>query len=299
MSHTVDAPQSAALPQGSASPRGRPSWSGLLQLSLVTVPVKAYPAVSSSDASHFHQLHADCGQRIRYEKRCPVHGPVDSAAIAKGYPYAPDQYVVVEADELDRLRPAQDRALRLERFTEARHIDPTLFAGRSLYLLPDGLAAQRPYQVLADSLRQRGRWAIGRVVLSGHRQLVVVRPAATVLAVDVLHFPAQVRAVPAADATGAAPATPEELQLAGLLIDAASGPIDWSQYRDDSAHELRALIEAKLAGRPLAATADAAPANVASLLAALRQSVAAMRGAPAKSDAPASPPQRPKRRRTA
>src|SRR6476646_771535 len=87
------------------APRGRPSWSGLLQLSLVTVPVKAYPAVSTSDARHFHQLHADCGQRIRYEKRCPIHGPVEAAAIAKGYPYAPDQYVVVEADELDKLRP--------------------------------------------------------------------------------------------------------------------------------------------------------------------------------------------------
>src|ERR1700683_1112871 len=151
-----------APPTVGSAPRGRPSWSGLLQLSLVTVPVKAYPAVATSDASHFHQLHADCGQRIRYEKPCPCHGRVEAAAIAKGYPYAPDQYVVVEADELDQLRPVQDRALRLERFTEAGHIAPACFAGRCLYLLPDGLVAQRPYQVLAQTLRQRAKWAVGR-----------------------------------------------------------------------------------------------------------------------------------------
>ena len=81
-------PAVAALPATAAAPRGRASWSGLLRLSLVAVPVKAYPATSSSDGVHFNQLHADCGQRIAYEKRCPVHGAVEAAEIVKGYPYA-------------------------------------------------------------------------------------------------------------------------------------------------------------------------------------------------------------------
>lgn len=284
---------------GSApAPRGRPSWSGLLQLSLVTVPVKAYPAVTSSDVSYFHQLHADCGQRIRYEKHCPCHGRVEAAAIAKGYCYAPEQYVVVDADELDHLRPAQDRALRLEHFTEAGQIDPALFAGRCLLLVPDGLVAQRPYQVLAETLRQRRKWAVGRIVLSGHRHLVVVRPTGPWLALDVLHYPAQLRGVPAGDAAGAVTATPEELHLAGMLVDAASGPIDWSRYQDTSADELRALIEAKLAGRPPVESAATAPAAVRSLLEALQQSVAATTGAsspPTTTAVPQSPGSRRKK----
>jgi len=57
--------------------RGRSSWSGLLRISLVAVPVKAYPAVSSTSSSpHFHLLHAGCGQRIGYQKHCPCHGAV-------------------------------------------------------------------------------------------------------------------------------------------------------------------------------------------------------------------------------
>src|SRR5262249_55681489 len=110
---TMPAPsadQAAAVP-AAAAPRGRASWSGLLRLSLVAVPVKAYPATTTSPETHCHQLHAACGQRIRYLKQCPVHGPVEAGAIVRGYPYAPDQYVVIADDQLDRLRPAAERAL--------------------------------------------------------------------------------------------------------------------------------------------------------------------------------------------
>ena len=95
-------------PAVSAPLRGRASWTGILQVSLVSVPVKAYPAVSTTDTIRFNQLHGDCGQRIRYQKHCPVHGQVDTAQIVKGYPYAPDQYVVVEDWELERLRPPKE-----------------------------------------------------------------------------------------------------------------------------------------------------------------------------------------------
>jgi DNA end-binding protein Ku len=124
---------------------GRPSWSGLLRISLMSVPVKAYPAIRSAPASPFHFLHAGCGQRIRYEKHCPLHGAVPAEAIVRGYAYTPDHYVILEAEELEQRRPARDKALVLEQFVPVGDIDPTFYAGRSLYLLPDGVAAQHPY----------------------------------------------------------------------------------------------------------------------------------------------------------
>ena len=104
------------LPFTGLTPYGRPSWSGLLQFSLVGIPLKAYPAVRTRDVPSAHLLHADCGERLRYAKHCPVHGAVDNAAIVRGYEYGPGQHVLVEPDALDELRPAQDKALRLERF---------------------------------------------------------------------------------------------------------------------------------------------------------------------------------------
>src|SRR3989442_11996918 len=88
------APSAAAM-AGSASARGRASWSGLLQLSLVSVPVKAYPAACTSQQVHFNQLHAGCGQRIRYEKHCPVHGKVKAGAIVSRAAHCPAQMVVI------------------------------------------------------------------------------------------------------------------------------------------------------------------------------------------------------------
>ena len=152
---TEPTPPSVPAMTGSATARGRASWSGLLQLSLVTIPVKAYPAASTSQQIHFNQLHAGCGQRIRYEKHCPVHGKVEAGAIVSGYAYAPDQYVVIDQAELEPLRPAKERALCLERFVDPHQLDPALFSGRTLYLMPDGLAAQHAYAVLTQVLGQR------------------------------------------------------------------------------------------------------------------------------------------------
>jgi DNA end-binding protein Ku len=268
---------SSALPRGSAGPRGRPCWSGLLRLSLVAVPVKAYPTCSSTAGVHFNQLHADCGQRINHQKRCPVHGPVETTAIVRGYQYARDQYVVVEPEELDRVRPAKDKALVLEQFVGLHQVDPVLFAGRSLYLLPDGVAARHPYGVLAEALEKAGKWALGRVVLSTQRQLVLVRARGHILVVDLLHFPAEIRPSPTGQAglPGGA-ATAEEIQMTRTLIEARSGPCDWSRYRDETTEELTALIDAKIAGRPLAAPAEE-PVAALRLLDALKESVAAIK----------------------
>lgn len=271
----------AAAPAIASAPRGRASWSGLLRLSLVTVPVKAYPAVSSSETTHFNQLHADCGQRIAYEKRCPIHGRVENAEIVKGYQYAPGQYVVIDAEELESLRSTKDKALSLERFVDASELDPVAFSGRCLYLLPDNPAAQRPYLLLAQAMRERSKWAVGRVAMSGHRQVVVVRPHGRMLAMDVLHDPGQLRSSQWLEAElHPLETSPEELQLAGMLIDAASGAVDWTQYRDDTSEKLGALVEARVAGRDVAVPADE-PVQVLKLLDALKQSVAEAQREPA------------------
>src|SRR6516164_3067197 len=256
--------------------RGRSSWSGLLRISLVAVPVKAYPAVSSTASTpHFHFLHAGCGQRIGYQKHCPRHGTVPTESIERGYEYAPGQHVVVEAEELEKLRPARDQALVLEQFVSMADVDPVFFAGRSLYLLPDGTAAQHPYGVLVAALRQSLKAALGRVVLSGSRQLLLVRPAGKLLAMDILHYPAQVRQASAweSDLT-AGVAAPAEQELAAQLIALSSGPLDWSRYWDTSAEELACLLQTKIAEQPAAVPADE-PVAVLQLLDALKQSVAA------------------------
>ena len=90
----------------------------------------------------------------------------------------------------------------------------------------------------------------------------------------------------------------EELRLAGLLIDAASRPVDWQQYRDDTADKIRSLVEAKIEGRPLQAPAEE-PLQVLQLLDALKQSVAAAASAELPPESQARTSKKTSRRRSA
>jgi non-homologous end joining protein Ku len=63
-----------------------------------------------------------------------------------------------------------------------------------------------------------------------------------------------------------------EKELAGTLIQAASQPIPWSEYRDDCQDQLHRLVEATFAGRKLEAPVEE-EVPVLQLLDALKQSV--------------------------
>ena len=173
-------------------------------------------------------------------------------------------------------------------------VPPTFYAGRSLYLVPDGHAALHPYCVLVDAFNQAGQSALGRVVLSNQRQVVLVRACSRLLVVDVLHYPAQVRNVAAWEADlPVCTASDNERALAAQLIALATGPVDWGRYRDTSAEELAALIEAKRAQQPPQTVVD--EPVVLSLLEALKQSVAAVQQPGAEPSAPRTRKPRSKR----
>jgi len=113
------------------------------------------------------------------------------------------------------------------------------------------------------------------MVLGGHRQVVLVRPAGTTLVLHVLHYPEQVRVCPQTVWPLAKEPT-EELGLAEMLIEAAGGKVDWTAYPDQAAQEVKALIEAKLAGQ--AAVVSAPAPTILSLLEALKKSVGTQSG---------------------
>ncbi len=86
------------------------TWKGSLNLSLVSVAVKAYAAhAAGGDGARLNQLHATCHRRIQYQKRCPEHGTLSGDQIVMGFPCGKDQYVVIDPEELDLLRSAEEK----------------------------------------------------------------------------------------------------------------------------------------------------------------------------------------------
>lgn len=267
----------------------RSSWKGFLKLSLISVPVKAYTAtVSGGGEISLNQIHAACNNRIQYKKWCPVHGEVKQDEIVSGYESAKGQYVLINPDELDKLRSESDKAIQIDTFIKPDDLDPIYYGEKTYYLLPDGPVAQKPYAVIREGMEQEGRYGVAQVVLHGKEKVVLLRPMNGLLTMNVLSYEAEVVKPDAFEAEAPkADVSPEELKLAKTLIDATTAKkFDFSKYRNVYTEKLTELIEAKIAGKELVAQPDQEPAQVINLMDALKQSVARLQGGePAAADA--------------
>lgn len=227
----------------------RAAWKGFLRVNQLSVPVKAFTAVASGPEISLNQLHRDCGERIRQQKVCPVHGIIAQEDIVSGFEFAQDQYLRLDPTELEALRPEDQKAIAVERFVPNTYIDPVYHSGRTYYLVPDGPPGQRPFCVLREGMRSQERHAVALVVVGGHEVLVVLRPLAKVVAMTVLEYPQRIR--PATDyetEVSGITSSEAEQELIGKLINSMTDPeLDLDQYRDMYTERLNQLIRDRLA----------------------------------------------------
>src|SRR4051794_6623088 len=255
----------------------RSQWRGFLKFSLVSVPVKAYGVlVSGGGGIQLNQLHAECKRRVQYKKTCPVHGELPSDQIVSGYEFSKDQYVVIDTDELDKLRTQDDKAIRIDRFVPDDAVDPVYLTGKNYFLVPEGPVGQNAFQVTYQGMLETGRYAIAQVVLHSKEQLVLLRPHQGVLVMSVLNFSSQVVSPMAlTDELPKGPVNAQELQLAHTLIEAsASDEPDLGKYKDVYIDKLTRLIEAKVAGKELVGPPPSEEVSVLNLMDALKESLA-------------------------
>jgi len=171
----------------------RSSWKGFIRLSLLSVPVKAYPASVSATTIRLNQLHEECHSPVKYKKVCPIHGEVTSDAIVSGYEYAKGQYVEIDPEELSKLRTEGEKAITIDRFLRPEKLDAIYLGAKTYYLAPDGPVGDRPYALIQKALREEGLYALAQVVLSRKERLVVVRPYGRFLTMTTLHLKHEVR----------------------------------------------------------------------------------------------------------
>jgi DNA end-binding protein Ku len=253
----------------------RPVWKGSISFGLVNVPVKAHTAVRDHDV-HFHQLQKGTGSRIRNRKVAERSGDeVDADEIEMGFEVSKGKYVTFAKDELEELRPASTRAIEVSDFVALEDVDP-IFYDRTYWLAPDGEGGKTAYQLLLAAMEDRGRVAIGTVVMRNKQYLAAIRPLDGALAMSTMRFADEV--VPRKDVEGipARRSKPEAkaLKLATQIVDSLAG--DWKpeQYQDSYAEELRRRIKAKDKGKEIVEDEPAEPkANVLDLMEALEASV--------------------------
>lgn len=252
----------------------RAIWKGHLRLSLVTIPIRVYPATNAAATISFHQLHRECQTRIQYRKWCPhCEREVTKEEIVKGYEFERGQYVPLEEEEIAKVRPESTRIIALSQFTDAEAIDP-VFVDTPYYLGPDGKVAAESFAVMREALR--GKAGIGTVAIHGRDRLVAIEPRDRGMIMFTLRHEREIRQIDAIDEVQAAPekVKAEELNLAKRVIGGFEDKVDFSKYHDTYEDALREMIEAKIKGREIISSeeVDERP-KVVNLMDALRKSL--------------------------
>jgi DNA end-binding protein Ku len=253
------------------------AFQGQLRISLVSVPVKAFSAsVAGSGQISFNQLHESCHRRIQYKKFCPIHGQVTADEIVSGYEYEKDKYVVVDAGEIEKLRTEKDRSVDIQSFVKLEQVDALYQSGKNYYLLPDGVAGQKPYQLIRQAMSAARVCGLAQVVISRREELVMIRPMDQLLVMTVLKYACEMRSPESfagelVDAKG----TKQEQELTAQLIKALTQKtFDLSDYHDKYEERLRELIEAKIEGKDIVAPPPTkAEPDVINLMDAIRKSM--------------------------
>jgi DNA end-binding protein Ku len=251
----------------------RPIWKGHLRLSLVTVPVRVYPATNAAGDIHFNQLHRDCMSRIQYKKWCPVHErEVTKDEIVKGYEFQRGKYVALEEEEIAKVRPESTRIVNLRQVTDAAEVD-SLLLDTPYFVAPDGAAAAESFAVLREALK--GKAAIGTVAFHGRERLVALQPRGAGLVMHTLRHDEDVRDIDAIPELDDLPAKlkPEEISLARKVIGGFEAPLDLAAYTDSYEEALRSMIKAKVEGEEIVETDIEEPPKVVNLMEALRKSL--------------------------
>jgi DNA end-binding protein Ku len=266
----------------------RSIWKGAISFGLVSIPVKLYSATEERDVA-FHQVRRSDGSRIRYKRVAAADGEeVPYSEIAKGYELTDGETVVLTDEDFANLPLSTSRAIEVLEFVPLEQVDPIYFA-KSYYLEPDKLAA-KPYVLLRDALESSGRVALVKIALRQREQLATLRVRDGIFVLETMLWPDEVRAPDFPFVAEDIEVRPQELAMAGSLIETLAGDFDPTKFGDEYRAALLQVIDAKIAGREIVAPPEqekAAPAG--DLMAALRASIEAARaGRPSSGAAPAA-----------
>ncbi|MET9265080.1 Ku protein [Amycolatopsis sp. NPDC004079] len=254
----------------------RSMWKGSVSFGLVSIPIQLYAATENKNVS-LRQVHVADGGRIQYKRFCSIDGEeVPYSDIAKGYELPDGEMVVITDADLAELPLPTQRSIDVLEFVPLESIDPIRF-DRTYYLEPQKNAV-KPYIVLRDALQKASQVAIAKVAVRQRESLALLRVVDDVLVMTTMLWADEVR-VPDFPFLREDPpqVRPQEVTMAGSLIDSLSEPVfEPEKYSDSYREALESMIEAKAGGgEAVGAPKQGEKAEVVDLMAALEASVSA------------------------
>jgi len=261
----------------------RAYWKGYLKLSLVSCPIALYPASSGSERVSFNRINSKTGNRLKQQMVDAESGePVDKEDIKRGYEYAKGQYVVVEDEEIDKIKIESTHTIEIGSFVPRSEIDDR-YLDSPYYISPTDQVGQEAFSVIRDAMRAKKMVGLARVVLTRREHVVMLEPFDKGLLATTLRYPYEIR--DQADYFEDIPdlkLPAEMMTLAAHIVDTKAGHFDPKSFEDHYEKALVELLRNKQAGLPVQTIGEETSApRVINLMDALKASINASTKKPA------------------
>jgi DNA end-binding protein Ku len=231
-------------------------WKGSISFGLVNVPVQLETAVREKSVS-FHMLSKDGHCRLRRKLYCPDTGEeFEFSDTTRGIEVEPGHYVVVQPEEIDKLRPAKDRTIDIQQFVKLKEIDPIYFD--RVYFVVPAQGSAKPYRLLHQAMLESEKIALARFILHQKQQLGALRVMGDGLVLHTMHYPDEVLAMDDSlpGTLAQAKADSKQVAIAKQLIDSMTHKLDLTQFHDEYRERLEMLVQQKKGQRKTVPVSD-------------------------------------------
>ena len=249
----------------------RSVWNGSISFGLVNIPIKLFTVSDSSNEYSFNQLDEN-GHKIQYKRWCAIEEKeIPYEEIKKGYKIANDEYIILEKEDLDKIKAETTKTIDIKEFIDIKDFD-TIFIEKSYYVSPfvdktggkrknkqkESIvsASTRAYKLFVNSLKETDKIAIGKVVLKDREHLVAIRPYQRGLIMHQLMYQEDITSIdeiegmPGSESSASSvPVNEKELELGRMLIgNLSNSQFDATQYSDEYTKQLEKMVTAKSKG---------------------------------------------------
>lgn len=254
------------------------SHKGAISFGLVHIPVSLYTATQDNDIS-FKQLHKDDNQRIRYKKVCSHCGKeVTQNDIIKGFEYDNDKFVIINEDDIEKIKTEKDKTIHILHFASLDEITP-LYYYKTYYALPD-VGGDKAFELLRIAMKQENKVAIAKTVMGTQEALLTILPTEEGVLIETMYYQDEIKEIPKEISHPAL--NDAELNMAKTLINSMVEPFNPELYKDEYQIRLKQLIEQKINGKEIVAAKSEPENNVIDLMEALKASIEQKNKAPTK-----------------
>jgi DNA end-binding protein Ku len=237
-------------------------WKGSISFGLVNIPVKLYSTSDNSKEFSFNQLD-NKNHKIQYKKWCPIEDrEVPYSELKKGYQISKDNYVVIEKEDLDKIKMKTTQSIDIKEFVDSKDLDPLLIE-KSYYVGPEknkkNGTIDKAYTLFSRVINETNKIAIGKVVLKDREHLVALRAYQRGIVMHQLRYIDELKPVDEVEGMDGSSSSSsfqqpsidsKELSLGKTLVENLSNKeFDISQYSDEYTKQLDKIIKTKATGK--------------------------------------------------